>query len=301
MLNTIFATKTEMTQAWSKQGKRLAITKCKVEDNCIVGVREIDVRDRRHLKFKSRPSLILEIGYGNKKIKNMSKPLREKIKKSGFLNGFKQIKGVRVYLDDEATQDTKAFKSKKATIKVDQVLKVGDVVHVRGSSKGRGFAGVVKRYGFAGGPKTHGQSDRLRAPGSIGSGTDPGRVWKNKKMPGHYGDEMKTVKGLVVVHVDSENDEVWLSGPIPGSKFSVVRITKTGQSKDISLNKEASGIIEKKTDNTESQKDKTEQKSKEQKEKKTDKSDSSQAKKETKTEQKQDNKNKTNNKQEKKK
>ena len=122
------------------------------------------------------------------------------------------------------------------TIKIDQVLEVGDVVAVQGVSKGRGFAGVVKRYGFHGGPRTHGQSDRQRAPGSIGSGTDPGRVWKGKKMSGHYGFETKTVSGLVVVNIDLDNREIWVSGPVPGHKNSIVRIKKTGVKKDIKLN-----------------------------------------------------------------
>jgi len=104
-------------------------------------------------------------------------------------------------------------------------------------SKGRGFAGAIKRHGFHGGPRTHGQSDRQRTPGSIGAGTNPGRIWKGKKMPGHYGVETKTVSGLVVVHIDLNNREIWLNGPVPGYKNSIVRIQKSGVKKDIKLNK----------------------------------------------------------------
>ena len=127
---------------------------------------------------------------------------------------------------------------------LDQVLAVGDVVKVQGTSKGRGFAGGMKRHGFSGGPATHGQSDRQRAVGSIGSGTYPGRVWKGKKMPGHYGVETRTVHGLVVLYIDPETKEVWLSGPVPGFNTSTVKIEKTGQQKKVELDLAAMGLTE---------------------------------------------------------
>jgi large subunit ribosomal protein L3 len=111
-------------------------------------------------------------------------------------------------------------------IKLDQVFQVGDKVKVSGLSKGRGFAGVIKRWGFAGGPRTHGQSDRERAPGSIGQRTDPGRVWKGKKMPGHFGQTTISVKNLKVVAVDAANNILQVSGTIPGSRRTLVKITK---------------------------------------------------------------------------
>jgi large subunit ribosomal protein L3 len=110
------------------------------------------------------------------------------------------------------------------TIAIDRVLKIGDIVKVSGISKGRGFSGVIKRWGFKGGPKTHGQSDRWRAPGSIGQGTTPGRVHKNKKMAGHYGNETFTIKNLQIVNILPETNQIWVSGPIPGSKTSLVEI-----------------------------------------------------------------------------
>ena len=142
-----------------------------------------------------------------------------------------------------SNEDENAVKSGD-TITVEQVLEVGDVVKVQGTTKGRGFAGGIKRHGFSGGPKTHGQSDRERAVGSIGAGTSPGRVWKGKKMPGHYGVDTQTVRGLTVVHVDAENQEVWLSGPVPGHLKALVRIEKLGTNKKIELDKKASGIKE---------------------------------------------------------
>jgi large subunit ribosomal protein L3 len=98
----------------------------------------------------------------------------------------------------------------------------GDTVVISGISKGKGFAGVVKRHGFKGGPRTHGQSDRLRAPGSIGAGTDPGRVFKGKKMGGRMGSETVTIKNKKIVGI---NDNLLLiSGPIPGSNGDLVKI-----------------------------------------------------------------------------
>ncbi len=103
----------------------------------------------------------------------------------------------------------------------------GEVVDVVGTSKGRGFAGVVKRHNFSGGPKTHGQSDRWRHSGSVGSGTTPGRTFKNMRMAGHLGDARVTVKNLRILRVDSERNIVVLRGAIPGPKGSLVMIRKT--------------------------------------------------------------------------
>ena len=97
-------------------------------------------------------------------------------------------------------------------------------VKVSGTSKGRGFAGGVRRYGFKGGPKTHGQSDRHRAGGSIGAGSSPGRVWPGTRMPGHFGNAKTTVKGLRLVKVDSTNNILLIKGAIPGFNGSTVRV-----------------------------------------------------------------------------
>ena len=110
-------------------------------------------------------------------------------------------------------------------IKAD-VFEVGEPIKVIGTSKGKGFSGVVRRWGFRGGPKTHGQSDRHRSPGSIGAGTSPGRVWPGKKMPGHYGVDRVTVKGLKIVVTDPEKNVVLVRGPIPGANNGIVRIEK---------------------------------------------------------------------------
>lgn len=103
-----------------------------------------------------------------------------------------------------------------------EMFNVGDKVVVAGITKGKGFAGVVKRWGFHGGPKTHGQSDRLRAPGSIGAGTDPGRVVKGKKMAGRKGQDTVTLKGREIV--DIKDNHLLILGPVPGSKGDLIRI-----------------------------------------------------------------------------
>ncbi|MHC1716493.1 MAG: 50S ribosomal protein L3 [Candidatus Dojkabacteria bacterium] len=103
-----------------------------------------------------------------------------------------------------------------------EIFKAGDKVSLTGVSKGKGFAGVVKRWGFSGGPKTHGQSDRLRAPGSIGAGTDPGRVVKGKRMGGRMGQDTVTLKGREIV--DIKDNLLLILGPTPGSKGDVIRI-----------------------------------------------------------------------------
>ena len=112
-------------------------------------------------------------------------------------------------------------------IKVD-MLRQGERVDVVGTSKGKGFAGVVKRHGFRGGPKTHGQSDRWRAPGSIGSGTTPGRVMKGIRMAGHMGDERVTVQNLEIVRIDPERNLIAIRGAIPGPRGGLIMIKKRG-------------------------------------------------------------------------
>ena len=112
-------------------------------------------------------------------------------------------------------------------IKVAQVFKTGDKIKVTGWSKGKGFTGVVKRWGFKGGPRTHGQSDRERSPGSIGMRTIPGRVNKDKKMPGRAGNDRVTVAGLKVVSVDEKESILAVKGLVPGANNGLLIIRKT--------------------------------------------------------------------------
>jgi len=109
-------------------------------------------------------------------------------------------------------------------IRVDEVFKVGDKVKVTGWSKGKGFTGVVKRWHFKGGPRTHGQSDRERAPGSIGQTTTPGRVYKGKKMAGRAGGKRVTISGLTITNIDQDILEV--KGLVPGPKNGLLIVQK---------------------------------------------------------------------------
>jgi large subunit ribosomal protein L3 len=107
------------------------------------------------------------------------------------------------------------------------IFAAGELVKVTGRSKGRGFQGIVHRYGAGGGPASHGNT-RHRKPGSVGAGTDPSRVIKGKRMPGHMGDRRHTELGLTVVRVDAERNLLFLRGAIPGAKNGIVSVAKQG-------------------------------------------------------------------------
>ncbi|HRP08582.1 MAG TPA: 50S ribosomal protein L3, partial [Gemmatimonadales bacterium] len=113
-----------------------------------------------------------------------------------------------------------------ALVKVDMFAE-GELVKVTGTSKGRGFQGVVHRYGFGGGPASHGNT-RHRKPGSISPGTNPSRVIKGKRLPGHHGDARHTELGLRVVKVDAERNLLFVRGAVPGSKNGIVTVAKQG-------------------------------------------------------------------------
>lgn len=170
----------------------------------------------------------VQLGFGEKKIKNVTKPLK------GHLKGVIRNSLAPSFLREVKFEAEPKYKVGDKVLASD-IFSVGDLVSVSGISKGKGFTGVVKRWGFAGGPRTHGQSDRLRAPGSIGQGTTPGRVHKGKKMAGRMGSSKVTVKNLGVVSVDPGKDEVVLSGPVPGRKggFLVIRKIKKGSLSDL--------------------------------------------------------------------
>ncbi len=106
------------------------------------------------------------------------------------------------------------------------LFKVGDKVKVSGITKGKGFQGVVKRYNFKGGPKTHGQSDRHRAPGSIGASAYPSHVIKGMKMPGRMGGDNKTVRGLSIIKIDPDNNLLYIKGAVPGARNGIVTIRR---------------------------------------------------------------------------
>jgi large subunit ribosomal protein L3 len=102
----------------------------------------------------------------------------------------------------------------------------GEFVDVIGTTKGKGFAGVMKRHGFHGGQRTHGQSDRMRAPGSIGAGTSPGRVFKGTRMAGKMGNDRCTIVSMEIIEADAERNLIVIKGSIPGANGGIVMIRK---------------------------------------------------------------------------
>jgi len=142
--------------------------------------------------------------------------------KKGHVKDIGQLKYLREFQADDVS-------SAKVGQKVDaDMFKPGDIINVTGLSKGKGFAGVVKRHHFAGGPKTHGQSDRHRAPGSVGATTSPGRVFKGLRMAGHMGDRRVTVRNLTVINVDLARHLLLVRGAVPGAKKGLLLIKKAG-------------------------------------------------------------------------
>ena len=156
----------------------------------------------------------VQIGFENST--KINKPKMGHLKRSG--SNFKVLKEFQA----ENLNDYQVGQ----TIDV-SIFQEGETVKVSGTSRGKGFAGVVKRYNFKGGPKTHGQSDRHRAPGSIGAGSSPGKVWKGTKMAGHMGSINVTEIGLKIVKIDNKNNTLSLKGSVPGSRRSLISIKKS--------------------------------------------------------------------------
>jgi large subunit ribosomal protein L3 len=219
MLNTLLGSKGQMSQTFV-QGTRVPVSFIKLGP-CVV----------THIKKMDKDGYwAVQLGFGSKRIKNLKRPLQ------GHLRGV--TKDLSAQAGKKAPRFLREVRlEKKPEVKVGDVINVsdifekGDLVSVTARSKGKGFAGVVKRWGFAGGPRTHGQSDRLRAPGSIGQGTTPGRVHKGKKMAGRMGGGNVTIKNLVVVSVDPEKNEVGLSGPVPGTYKTLLVVRKLASGK----------------------------------------------------------------------
>ncbi len=154
----------------------------------------------------------VQVGYGDRKKSN--KPMRGHVKKLG---DFRLLREFRVEGDGEYSVGDKVGM---------ELFNAGDLVDVTGVSRGRGFAGGVRRHNFHGGPKTHGQSDRHRAPGSIGSGTTPGRVYKGQKMAGHMGAVRVTSKNLRLIAKDEGKGLLLIEGAVPGATNGTVRVRR---------------------------------------------------------------------------
>jgi large subunit ribosomal protein L3 len=206
MFPGIIGKKIGMTQLFQESGETVAVTAIQAGPSVVT---QIKSRDKDGYDA-------IQVGFIENKVKQSRLSSPEK----GHLQGLEDVRYLREFKSDDIS-------SIKRGDKVDiGFLKHGDLVNVTGLSKGKGFAGVVKRHHFAGGPKTHGQTDRHRAPGSIGATTFPGRVLKGKRMAGHMGNRRVTARKLEVVQVDPERNLLLVKGTVPGANGGLLVIEK---------------------------------------------------------------------------
>lgn len=203
MINAIYGKKIGMAQIFSEDDRAIPVTVIQAEPNKVCQVKTKD----------SDGYEAVQLGFGTIKEKKVNKPMKGHFEKQGT-SPTRYLREVRVenageyHVGDEQT--VAAFAETK---KVD----------VTGTSKGKGFAGVMKRYGFRGGPGGHG-SHFHRAPGSVGQCATPSRVFKGLKLPGHMGCDTVTVKNLEVVRIDEDQNLILVKGAVPGAKNGVVRV-----------------------------------------------------------------------------
>ena len=206
MFPGIIGKKIGMTQLFQESGETVAVTAIQAGPSVVTQIKN---RDKDGYDA-------IQVGFIENKVKQsqLSSP------EMGHLRGLENVRYLREFRTDDIS-------SVKRGDKVDVgFLKHGDLINVTGFSKGRGFAGVVKRYHFAGGPKTHGQTDRHRAPGSIGATTFPGRVLKGKRMAGHMGNRRVTARKLEVIQADPERNLLLVKGAVPGANGGLLVIEK---------------------------------------------------------------------------
>ena len=195
-----------MTQVFSDDGEIFPVTVIEAGP-CIVVTKKTDEKNGYQA---------IQVGFGNQKESRIALPLRGQFKKAS-LPPCHVLKEFRI--DDVKAYDV----GQKITV---EVFSVGEKVSITGNSKGRGFAGVVKRWGFWGGPGTHGAMFH-RAPGSIGASADPSRVLKGKKLPGHYGNAQITVRNLEIVDIKTEQNLLLVKGSVPGGKRGILLVKKS--------------------------------------------------------------------------
>lgn len=205
-LSSLYAFKMGMTTYYDDNGESVAATMLRYEPLVV-----------SQLKTQEKDGYsAIQVAFRAKTDKKTSKSEKNHLKGAGFENGAHFMREIRQEVPEGLAVGSKIAISS---------LKAGDKIKVTARSKGRGFAGVVKRWGTAGGPESHG-SGFHRHPGSIGNRTWPGRVMPGKKFPGHLGDETVTVKNLRVIEVVPEENVIILSGPVPGAENSLVQLTK---------------------------------------------------------------------------
>lgn len=198
-------------------GKKLGMTRVYSELGQAIPVTVIEAGPCKVLQVKTAKTdgyNAIQVGFENKRANRINKPAAGHFKKSES-EGFYYIREFRV---GDAAQY-----SVGQEISVGEMFKIGDVVHVQGTSKGKGFQGVMKRHGFAGGRDTHGSMFH-RAPGSIGTSAWPSRVVKGKKLPGRMGNQTVLKKNALVIDVRVEENVVLVKGPVPGAENSLLKI-----------------------------------------------------------------------------
>ena len=203
MINTIYGTKIGMTQIFSEDDRVLPVTVIQAAPNKVCQVKTADTDGYE----------AIQLGFGTIKEQKVNKPMAGHFKKQG-VDPVRHLREVRVDTASEFNVGDEVSVAHFAEAKK---------VDVTGVSKGKGFAGVMKRYNFGGGPGGHG-SHFHRAPGSIGQCASPSRVFKGVKLPGHMGCDTVTTKNLQVVRIDEEQNLILVKGAVPGGKNAVVRI-----------------------------------------------------------------------------
>jgi len=206
-MKALLGEKIGMTQVFSKEGNCVPVTVLQV-DKCVPIL--------RRTQEKNGYDAVL-LAYGARKSKHVNKP------EQGF---YDKIKGEPAKILAEFRDQDLVDEDLGKPLKVD-IFTEGEKVSVIGISKGKGFAGVFKRWGMGGAPASHGHHEIYRGGGSIGMHTYPGRVFKGKKMPGHMGAEKVFVKNLQIVRVDPENNVLLVKGAVPGASGGIVRIVKS--------------------------------------------------------------------------
>ena len=224
----IIGKKVGMTQIFNEQGQQIPVTVIEAEPNPVLAVTE-----KAAAGFAA-----VQLGYGTQRIgrestKNERDPRGRRAHRAAIGHAKKAnleapprvLRSVRLDEKGNAKAEIPTY-SIGDVVKVD-VFAVGDQVKVTGTTKGRGFQGVVKRHNFGGGPNTHGNT-KHRRPGSVGPGTDPSRVIKGKKMPGHFGAERHTQTHLRVEKVDTERNLIYIRGSVAGPRNGIVVVRKQG-------------------------------------------------------------------------
>jgi len=210
MIKGIIGRKMEMIQVYAEDGAVVPVTVVQAGPCTITQIKTVD----------NDGYAALQLGFGTAKPKNVTRPLKGHLDKVGK-GYFSVLKEVRV-------QDAEGYELGQE-ISVD-TFEIGEFVDVIGTSKGKGFAGPIKRWGFQRGPSAHG-SKNIREPGSTGNATFPGRVIKGKKMAGHKGNRRVTTLHLKVMDVRPEENLLLIKGAVPGARNSIVFIRKTNRAR----------------------------------------------------------------------